>query len=120
MHLLTNGVDSCLVARLKAQLTCLSPQAWAYGRDFVVEGSLIDERPELLLVAYGDSIYTRVRVRHSIVRRPRGVHVHAFGAGDCSSLHPSLVYNKSRAEPCSTSLRRESSLSALPRAAASM
>ena len=58
MHLLTNGVDSCLVARLKAQLTCLSPQAWAYGRDFVVEGSLIDERPELLLVAYGDSIYT--------------------------------------------------------------
>ena len=33
MHLLTNGVDSCLVARLKAQLTCLSPQAWAYGRD---------------------------------------------------------------------------------------
>ena len=58
MHLLTIGVNSCLVARLKAQRTCLSPQAWAYGRDSVVEGSLIEERPELRLVAYGESIYT--------------------------------------------------------------
>ena len=122
VHLLTNGVDSCLVARLKAQRACLSPQAWAYGRDSVVEGPLIEERPELRLVAYGESIYTLPAFEYATQLYDTRVECMFtfFGAGDCSSLHPSFVYNKSRAEPCSTSLRCESSLSALPRAAASM
>ena len=87
---------SCAVPLVKSGETCLSSQAWAYARDSVIEGPLIEERAEChLLLRMDESSYTSLRsVRRSIVRHPRGEHVQDFGAGECSSLHPLFVYKQ--------------------------
>mmetsp|Transcript_9152 Transcript_9152/g.25564 ORF Transcript_9152/g.25564 Transcript_9152/m.25564 type:complete len:1056 (-) Transcript_9152:265-3432(-) len=46
--------------------TCLSPQAWAYARDCVIEGPQIEERPEFhLLLRMDESRYTFPAIKYA-------------------------------------------------------
>ena len=59
MHLLMNGVDSLLRGTSEGAANMPQPRRRGpTGGTSSVKGFLIDERPELRLVAYGDSIYT--------------------------------------------------------------
>ena len=127
MEYLISGVPleqiSCAEPLVKSGETWLSPQAWAYARDSVIEGPLIEERAEFhLLLRMDESSYTLPAIKYATqLRDTRAESMFMISELEIARRYiPSLCTNKSRADPSSTSMRCESSLSSSCWAAVSM
>lgn len=75
--------------------TCLSPQAWAYVKDCVVEGSPLEERPDFhLLLRMDESKYTFPTIKHAAMENDHRLDLQMNDLNKIRQYMPQAVYKQ--------------------------
>ena len=75
--------------------TCLSPQAWAYVKDCVVEGSRLEERSDFhLLLRMDESKYTFPTIKHAAMENDHRLDLQMTDLNKIRQYMPQAVYKQ--------------------------